>query len=286
MPDPVAAPAVAPTAPTTTAPAVAPATPVSPAVATWHSNFEADDRGWLANRGLTDLDATAAIPALMKTARNAEKLIGAPASEIIRMPKDDVAWDQTYSRLGRPSDPKGYALNPVEGIDGQALDWVRGTAHKLGLNDRQANTMASEIAALAKAETASRQAAKDAASIDQGVALKKAWGGALEKNTQIAKGVVQMLGVKGEEIGALQDALGYDGVMKFFHNLGTKFGEDKFLLGSSQSTLNGAMTPDAALAQLAERRADPEWCKKYAAGNAEATAEMKRLHKYAYPDET
>jgi hypothetical protein len=46
-----------------------------------------------------------------KAHREAEKLIGAPASEMIRIPKDPndaEGWRQVRSRLGVPADEKGY----------------------------------------------------------------------------------------------------------------------------------------------------------------------------------
>ena len=78
----------------------------------WHDGLPAEDVGYFQNRGWDKTDAKTAAVAAAKAHREAEKLIGAPADKIVRLPNDPndaEAWRQVRLRLGMPQDEKGYA---------------------------------------------------------------------------------------------------------------------------------------------------------------------------------
>src|SRR5688572_23977637 len=110
MPDPAAAAAAAPAASS-----VAAANNAS-----WADGLDADTKGWVTGKGFDKLDATAALPELIKGYRGAEKTLGVPADQILRLPGKDAKpedWRGVYTKLGLPEKPEGYEIKAPEGQD-------------------------------------------------------------------------------------------------------------------------------------------------------------------------
>jgi hypothetical protein len=116
-------------------------------------------------------------------------------------------------------------------------------------------------------------------------ALRKEWGAAHDQNVEIARNAARKLGFTPEAVDALEKTMGYDGVMKFMHGLGSKLGEANFVSSGETQGFNGAMTPAAAKNRIQQLRGDPEFTRRYVAGGATERAEMERLHRMAYHDE-
>lgn len=249
----------------------------------WYSSFDADTQGWLDNRGLTKLDATAALPEVLKTARNAEKLLGVPADQVVRLPKEDSpdAWNPVYDRLGRPADPKEYAV--PKGTPDDVAAWARETAHKLGLSKRQGDQWINAMAERQTQATSTKNQAYKAKLAQEQADLNSKWGAAREKNLQIAKVATNELGFDGDTIDKLEEALGYAKLMEMMHAIGSKMGEDSYTSGGRGPGFGDAMTPAQAQARISALRQDIEFVKRYNAGDTSAKTEMDRLHKYAYP---
>src|SRR5881394_756652 len=56
---------------------------------------------------------------------DAEKLVGVPADQVLRVPKDaadEKGWNAVWSRLGKPTDAKGYDFSDIKFADGTAPD--------------------------------------------------------------------------------------------------------------------------------------------------------------------
>jgi hypothetical protein len=86
------------------------------------------------------------------------------------------------------------------------------------------------------------------------------------------------LGVTPEEDAALEKVVGYAATMEMFRNIGTKIGEDKFVLNLHQRRRLGAMTREQAVDRKAALMNDQVWVKAYLAGDAEKAAEMTALN--------
>lgn len=249
----------------------------------WYSSYDTDTVGWLENRGLTKLEPTAALPEVIKGFRNAEKYIGTPAEQLIRVPKADApndAWNDVYNKLGRPSDAKEYQLPIPDGADPAFADWAKGQFHELGLTKTQGEKLASKwneyVGSIGEQQTAQYQnsVAEDTNS------LKAEWGQAFDQNIKVARQAANSFGVDVATIDKLEQAMGFAGVMKFFNNLGSKIGEDSFVSGDSNSS--NVMTPKGAEARIKALMSDPDFSTKYLSGQVEAREEMSRLHKMAY----
>lgn len=249
----------------------------------WYAGYDQESQGWLQNRGLDKLPADQALPELVKGFRAAEKHIGVPADQLLRLPKegDAAAWDATYSKLGRPADPSKYDLKLPEGADSKFVDWARGTFHKLGLNNEQANKLLSGYNEYAASHVQAMEADYSAKIEAEAAVLKKEWGAAEEKNVQVARGAFKELGIPGEAIDALENTLGYAGVMKMFYKIGAAFGENKYTAGGPAGFGN-VKTPAAAQQQIQQLRMDQTFVKKLQAGDVAAKKEWDDLHAQAF----
>lgn len=253
----------------------------------WYSTADQETVGWMETKGYKADQLTPEIALLaIKNHRNAEKFIGAPADQLIRMPKegDAKAMEAIYDKLGRPADPAKYDLALPDNADKGFVEWARGTFHKLGLN----NTQAKELTAAFNAfnETAAKAKA-DASAADtqiQARELQKEWGAAFEQNAAVADRAAEVFGMGEKELMALKSAMGAAGAMKFLHNIGAKMGEDKFVEGKGGGGGFGAMTPAAAQAEIKALQTDSDFRTKLVNGDRDAKAKWERLHKMAYPE--
>src|SRR5690349_6925227 len=76
---------------TTTAPAGAAAPAANQP---WYSTMDADNVAWLESKNWKQDDPLAVLPKALESYRNAEKMIGTPPDQLIKMPKegDSEAW--------------------------------------------------------------------------------------------------------------------------------------------------------------------------------------------------
>ena len=109
----------------------------------WHDALPEDVRDHPSLATFTDTGA------LAKSFVHAQSIVGADKIPVPGKWADDNDWNTVYDKLGRPADGDAYELdfgNVPEGQDVQEdfVKWFRGTAHKHGLNNRQAQSLAKE----------------------------------------------------------------------------------------------------------------------------------------------
>ncbi len=251
----------------------------------WTEGFDADTLGYVTNKQWSG-------PAdVLKSYRNLEKLHGVPAEKLVKVPdpEDVEGWKQAYQRLGAPDTADKYDIPlPKEGGDEAYAKWARETFHGAGLNVRQAKAVV-EAHNKYMAEHAAAQATKyqESVAADE-AALKGEWKADYEANMAAAKRAAAAFGWTGETIDKLEKALGYPALMKMAHEMGKRLGtDDGFVEGDGGNGGGGTPSSSAgAIARIAELRKDKAFCARFAAGDAEAKAEMKRLHAVAYPGDT
>lgn len=203
-----------------------------------------------------------------------------------------------YAALGRPATAKDYGLAKPEGMpdaewDGERMGRFGDAAHALGLSAAQAKGIIDWLAkdtndqiTAFEADLPKRQEAHQA-KLREG--LQKTFGAeapaALERakrayatyvTDEAAKAAIDMLSEKAGEVE----------VIKMFAAIGRDIGESR-MKGSGGGSSFGALTPDAAKAQLATLNADPKWVEAlYSADHAEhakVVEERRRLFEMAYP---
>jgi hypothetical protein len=247
----------------------------------WFSGFNDDLKGYVQNKGFKDSAN------VVQSYRDLEKLIGVK-DQLVHLPtkpEDAEGWNKVYDRLGRPAKAEEYKFDVKEDIAPKEFQsTMQQNFHKLGLSKTQGEGIMKAYAEFSNAEVLKTQEASKIELEKAHTELKKEWGLAHEQNTNAAKKAVTSLGVKAEVIDQLEAAMGYQGVMKFFHAIGSKIGEDSFVNGGG-SGFNGAiLSPEAAMNKIAALKSDPDFTQKYLKGDVQSKAEMERLHKMAYPE--
>jgi hypothetical protein len=269
-------------APITSSPAPGTVPTTSEPAATWYSGFDQETLGWMENRGLTKMDQNKALEAAINGHRNAEKYMGVPADKLARIPDwekaDKVELDQFFGKLGRPSSPNDYKLPLPEGSSPEFAKEASTWFHEAGLNERQANAVVTKWNDYVQSITVRETETAQSKFQEQEASLKREWGAAFEQEVGFAKNATRALGLNEQQVSALENALGFDGLLKMMNSIGKKTGEAKFVTG--ESSTNGPMTPAQAKARIDTLRNDKEWVNKYLSGNVDARAEMERLHQF------
>lgn len=251
----------------------------------WYDGAAAEDVGYLQNRGWDKVDAKTAALNAAKAHREAEKLIGAPADKIIRIPNDPndaEAMRQVRLRLGMPQDEKGYDFTPLKHADGSALtDAEKATwqkkAYGLGLRPSDALAFVQESIKEADDAKAAPTAELQAKIAAEKTKLAQNWGANYEANLFVAKQTAAALGVSPEVLEALGNTVGLAATMEMFRNIGTKIGEDKFVMSHLPGN-TGVMTKEQAIDKKRALMNDRVWADAYLKGDAAKLAEMTALN--------
>jgi hypothetical protein len=207
---------------------------------------------------------------------NLEKLVG---QDKIVMPKgeeDREGWDKVFNRLGRPENPDGYKFEGLpEGADEGLIKGYAEKAHAMGLTAKQASELVQWWTGQVGTATEAQTQAQQEALAQQQSELKREWGQAHDAKLEAARAAVRKFGFAAEDIDAMEQSLGYAKVMKMFASVGDAVKESSFVDGRGSG---GFMTPDSARSQIEALKKDPEFTKKYLAGDVDARAKMSRLH--------
>lgn len=220
----------------------------------------------------------------IKSHKEAERMLGVPRDELVRVPKDikdEAGWKALHDRLGVPADPKDYDFSTVKTAAGEALDQaladtLRAAAAKAKLPKDAAAAVAAEVQKHLDSTSAAKAAEMTDALNKEKADLAKNWGVNHAANMVVAQAAVKALGIDPSVVAALEKQIGYAKVMDMFRQIGSKIGEDKFVVNNSGGN-NGIMTVQQATARKAELENDSEWAKRYMAGGAAENREMSAL---------
>lgn len=237
-------------------------------------------KGW--NKDLSE-----AGPNILKSYAHLEKLIGAEkAGRTVEIPDFDKADEATLkafnTRMGVPEDASKYDLKlPAGGAsDTEFSNAMAGVMHKAGVPARQASALAQAYQEFETSRNAANTIAEQQRYEGEDKALKTEWGAAYDNKMSLAKSAAQTLGVKAEQLDALQKVAGYGQVMKMFADIAGKVGEDNFVTGERPNT-NGKMTPaEASVAMktlMNDKDARAALMDKYHPKHAEVKARKAQL---------
>jgi hypothetical protein len=265
------------TQPATGSPAATPspgagqAAPAQTTEPPWYSGFKD-----AALKGYAELNHWKDPEAAAKDAQEAQKLIGVPKEDLLRVPRDfGVAkpeeLDAIYTRLGRPKTAAEYNLPKVEGGD-EFAGKMAPLLHTAGLNQRQVDVIANGWNSYINESVAAQERAQEQQEQLDMEELHKEWPGETFNHKQelarraVREFIVPLVGEKiagekaSEILGKVEDAIGTSAFMKLFALIGEKAGvEDKFVDGGR----NGFdMSPAAARARIDMLKLDREWSAK------------------------
>lgn len=252
---------------------------------------KAEMSGYLVNRGYDKMDPAAAFAAAVKAHRAAEAHLGAPSDQLLRMPKDGndaEGWSRVAQRLNVPTDPKEYDFSAVKvgenPMDEKLAEVLRPVLKSALVGKDRAPEVAKAVSDFyAQRETAAAadRATKLAA---ERVTLAGNWGANAEANMIVAKNAAKALGVSEEAVAALENTIGYAKVMEMFRNIGTRIGEDSFVVNGAPGG-SGVMSSDQAAATLATKQQDQAWVSKLMNGDSDVVKEFDQLTRMVNADQ-
>jgi len=231
----------------------------------WYGEIPADRaelREWVANKAFAD-----PITAL-ESAYNLEKLIGAPPEQILRLPKPDDAegWAKVWERLGRPAKPEEYELPVPTGPDGKPSEadakfaqFVAGVFHQAGVPKAAAVTIAKAVNEYAAQQREAYVRELEAKANRELEELKAEWGASFSEREEWARRGLraygQKAGLTGDDLNALESAIGTAKMLRLFVALGETTSEhDIGGEGAGSGSGGSGMTPQQAKARLDELR--------------------------------
>lgn len=270
----------------TTPPTPPPGGDAPPPTPWYTGKADAETVGYWQNRGWDPTKPDVIALEASKAHREAEKMIGVPANQILRLPadpgKDPLAMKAIWQRLGAPTDAKEYDFPALKGQDGkvtnEALDaFMRTTAYALNLPKDAAASFVAELQKFNAAQSADAKAKGDLALAASKDELTKSWGVNFNKNKIIAQNGALALGFTPDEINALESVTGYASIMQKLLTIGQKMGEGKYL--QPEGDAPDVNTVEQAQEKLARLKRDPSWAAKLSNGDAAVLKEFQDLTK-------
>ncbi len=248
----------------------------------WYDGAPMEIVGYLQTKGWADDPKKAALGAA-QAHMAAEKYIGVPAEQLLRLPKDgDVeGFRAVQKRLGA-LDADKYDFASVKHADGSApaddvMQFLRSTAATLGLRQQEATALAGAFIQRHESAEATKAAEKTAGLETSKQALAKDWADNFDAHKFVAQQGAKAMGVTPEDVMTLEGVVGYDRVMKMFHKIGVMNGEAKYVQGSNPAGTGGLMSREQAIARKAELLADKDWKARYMGGGKKELNEMVAL---------
>lgn len=256
------------------------------AAAPWHGIAEADGAAYVANKGWQ-------APAdVVRSYREAEKLIGRDPSTLLVMPRSDdpVALRSVQAKLGMPETPDKYEFaKPPEGlsVDEGYVGWARNTFHKAGLTNGQVKELSAAHNEYVAGILAQQEKDYQTSVAADKKTLLNEWKGGHDRMLNVAQAAAKALDFTPEMIDAIERSVGYAGSMKFFAQLGQRLSEDGFVSGGDSKPLAGMMTPEEAKAQWESKKLDTNFMAalqdRNHPGHKEAQRKQTELFGIMYP---
>ena len=262
-------------APAAPAAGVAPTAQPSPN-SVWTAAFDEDTSAYVSNKGWKEPSD------LLMSYRNLEKFAGG-AKNLLEMPPENATPEQLdafYSKLGRPADPNEYGLKAPDGGDPAMVEWFKGTAHKLGLSAKQAQSLFTEFNGMSGSMQEKLQSQMAQESEKAIGTLRQEWGQAYDQMIGAGRRAATALGYDAGRLSAIEDKLGTAEMLRLFATLGSKMGEDSF--AGERSEGGFGTTPAAAKQQIADLKLDKGFMDKYLSGDKDAVGKLQRLMEAAH----
>lgn len=260
----------------------------------WFEGLEPEYVGHAQSRGWDKLDPAAAAKEALKGHVSATRMIGVPAEQLLRLPKDQGdsdGWKQVYQRLGAPTDPKDYDFGELTFGDDSAtasfLDTMRAAAAAANMPKGMAQQAAQAVHKWVSDRVASYDAVVQDNIQQADTAIQKNWGENFAAFSVVAdrgqQALEQRLGERlAPQVKDAVEILRREGLgemaREMMRVIGVGLGEDKFVRDNS-GTGRPAMTVDMAQARVRELMADKAWTARYTMGDQEARREMMALNR-------
>jgi hypothetical protein len=251
--------------------------------APWYSGLDADVQAHVTGRGWHEKTPVEAAVEAAKSHFAAQKLIGVPPEQVIRLPKDatDPSYQGIYDRvvgMGVPQKPEDYKFPATVAEADQAF--VREIAVKYKLPEAAAMGLAADLRERGEGSAAAQANAAETTKAANQVALRTAWGGSYDQNAFSATRAAEGIGFTDEVLSAMAGlpAEKYVANMNALLKLSQQLNEATILRGG-----NPVRDPTAGLSQeqarerMKQLQDDKAWGAKFLAGDADTMAEFQKL---------
>jgi hypothetical protein len=251
----------------------------------WFDAYEPEIKTHIQAKGWDKLDPVAAFKAQAASYKEAERLLGAPREQLIRLPSDpndSEGWNAINAKLGVPADKTAYNFKELKFADGKPLDdnfieQISTAVHAARLRPDQATQV---VAAFMKTQDEAAKLTNDNGALlkqQNDAALTTAWGQNRDLNETIAKRAANQLGITDEDLSALTTIKGGPATWEMLLKLGKAMGEARFITNENTGGGNGVLSLEQALARKTELYADNDFVAKYTRGDVAALKEMNDL---------
>lgn len=211
-------------------------------------------RDWAKSTGVKDLNQLAKIARDNQRALRESGRVKVPGSDA--SPEEVAAW---RTATGVPDKPEGYTLDPVTGSDGNTVELnapllsrLAAKAHEIGLPADAYKALVGDYVQSQLEEFAGMETAQKAEATD----WLKAQGDKQPARSSAVNRGAEVLGLDGEAVVKVRNALGAKATMDMLARLGEGVGEDvvRGLNGGGQQFL---VSGDTAQAEINQMRGDP-----------------------------
>ena len=208
------------------------------------------------------------LEALAKSYVNATRMIGQDKVAVPNNNSTDDQWNEVYSKLGRPESPDKYKLevkSDVVPLDDGAIKSFAENAHKLGLNNKQAQGILEFYKESMEGSIQQSRVDTETAQANTEAQLRKEWGRAFDDNIKRAGAVAkanmnpQILDMELKDGTRLGD---HPEVIKGFANIANLLSEDK-LVGTESENVSQGVDYQSEISKIVNDRSGPYWNKSH-----------------------
>jgi len=208
------------------------------------------------------------LEALAKSYINATRMIGQDKVAVPNNNSTDDQWNEVYNKLGRPESPDKYKLevkSDVVPLDDGAIKSFAENAHKLGLNNKQAQGILEFYKESMEGSIQQSIVDTETAQANTEAQLRKEWGRAFDDNIKRAGAVAkanmnpQILDMELKDGTRLGD---HPEVIKGFANIANLLSEDK-LVGTESENVSQGVDYQSEISKIVNDRSGPYWNKSH-----------------------
>ena len=208
------------------------------------------------------------IDALAKSYINATRMIGQDKVAVPNENSTEDQWNEVYGKLGRPESPDKYKLevkSDVVPLDEGAVKSFADNAHKLGLNNKQAQGILEYYKNSMEGSAQQARVNTETAQANAEAELRKEWGRSFDENLKKAAGVAKanmdekILNMELKDGTRLGD---HPSVIKGFANIANLMSEDK-MIGTAEENSTSGRDYQSEISSIVNDRDGPYWNKAH-----------------------
>jgi len=242
--------------------------PVAPTIATTNNSTPATWKDSISQEFREDpnISKFTEIDALAKSYINATRMIGQDKVAVPNENSTDDQWNEVYGKLGRPESADQYKLDAKSEtipFDEGAIKSFAENAHKLGLNNKQAQGILEYYKDSMEGSEQQSRIDTETAQANAEAELRKEWGRSFDENLKKAGSVAkanmdpEILDMQLKDGTRLGD---HPAVIKGFANIANLMSEDK-MIGTDEDSATGGRNLDEEISKIVNDRDGPYWNK-------------------------